>query len=95
MKYAKEYVTYKMGADASDNIARMKYFCENKYDAVIHMKSTFCTPEIGVMPILEKMSEEYKIPIIFFSFDAQTSTTGIQTRLEALLDMIEMRKKYE
>lgn len=95
MKYAKEYVTYKMGADASDNIARMKYFCENKYDAVIHMKSTFCTPEIGVMPILEKMSEEYKVPIIFFSFDAQTSTTGIQTRLEALLDMIEMRKKYE
>lgn len=95
LKSTKEYVKYKMGADASDNIARTKYMCKKKYDAIIHIKSTFCTPEIGAMPIIEKICEEYKVPILFFSFDSQTSTTGLQTRLEALMDMIEMRKKDE
>lgn len=95
LKTAREYVRYKMGADASDNIARTKYMCKNGYDAIIHIKSTFCTPEIGAMPIIEKICEEYKVPILFFSFDSQTSTTGLQTRIEALMDMIEMRKKDE
>lgn len=95
LKYAKEYVKYKMGADASDNIARAKYLCQNGYDGIIHIKSSFCTPEIGIIPILEKISNNYKVPIIFFSFDSNTSKVGIETRLEALIDMIEMRKNNE
>ena len=95
LKYSKEFVKYRMGADASDNIARTKYLCENKYDAIIHIKSTFCTPEIGAIHIIEKICNEYKVPILFFSFDSQDSKTGFYTRVEALLDMIEMRKKNE
>lgn len=95
LKFAKEYVKYKMGADASDNIARTKYLCENGYDAIIHIKSTFCTPEIGAMPVIEKICEKYKIPVLFLSFDSQTNKVGLNTRIEALLDMIEMRKKDE
>jgi len=96
-KYLKEqnYVKYKMGADASDNIARTVYLCKNKYDGIIHIKSSFCTPEIGAMPIINKIAESYKVPIVFFSFGDVTHKTGIETRLEALIDMIEMRKKNE
>lgn len=95
LKYSKEYVKYKMGADASDNIARTKYMCENNYDAIIHIKSTFCTTEIGAMPIIEKICNNYKVPILFLSFDSQTSKIGINTRIEALMDMIEMRNKCD
>lgn len=93
LKKTKEYITYKMGADAADNIARCKYLCQKKYDGIIHMKSSFCTPEIGAMPILNKICKEYDVPIIYFSFDAATSEVGIKTRIEAFCDMIEMRKK--
>lgn len=95
LKNTKEYIKYKMGADASDNIARTKYLCENKYDGIIHIKSSFCTPEIGAMPIINKICKEYDVPVIFFSFDANTSEVGIKTRLEAFKDMIEMRKNNE
>lgn len=95
LRYAKKYIRYKMGADASDNIGRTKYLCEHGYDGIIHIKSSFCTPEIGAMPIINKICKEYRIPIIFFSFDAATSEVGIKTRLEAFYDMIEMRKKRE
>ncbi|MBE6138758.1 MAG: hypothetical protein E7173_03340 [Firmicutes bacterium] len=92
LKKAKNYIKYKMGADASDNIARTLLMCEEKYDGIIHIKSSFCTPEIGAMPIINKICNEYDIPVIFFSFDSNTSEVGIKTRLEAFHDMIEMRR---
>ena len=84
-----------MGADAADNIGRAKYLCENGYDGIIHIKSSFCTPEIGAMPIINKICNEYNVPVIFFSFDSNTSEVGIKTRIEAFYDMIEMRKDNE
>lgn len=95
IRSVREYIKYKMGADASDNIARTKYLCENNYDGIIHIKSSFCTPEIGAMPIINKICKEYNVPVVFFSFDANTSEVGIKTRLEAFKDMIEMRKNNE
>ena len=86
-------VKYNMGADATDNIARTKEMCEEGFDGIIHIKSTFCTPEIGAMPIINKICKEYNVPILFFSFDSNTSETGLKTRLEAFYDMLEMRKK--
>lgn len=93
LKYVKEYIKYQMGADAADNIARTKYLCEEGYDGIIHIKSAFCTPEIGAMPIINKIANEYEVPVLFFSFDANTSETGVKTRLEAFYDMLEMRKR--
>ena len=93
LKYASEYFNYSLGADASDNIARCKYLCENNYDGIIHIKSSFCTPEIGAMPIINKIADYYQKPVLFFSFDAATSETGVITRLEAFYDMLEMRKE--
>ncbi len=92
LKYVREYIKYKMGADAADNIARTKYLCEAGYDGIIHIKSSFCTPEIGAMPIINKIASKYEVPVLFFSFDSNTSETGIKTRLEAFYDMLEMRK---
>ena len=91
-KYGK-YVKYRMGADATDNIIRAVDMCNEKFDGIIHIKSSFCTPEISSMAIINKVCKEYDIPVMFFSFDSNTSRVGLRTRLEAFNDMIEMRKK--
>lgn len=85
-------IKYKMGADAVDNIYHTKYFCKKKYDGIVHIKSSFCTPEIGAMPIINKIAKENDVPVIFFSFDTNTSKVGMKTRIEAFVDMLEMRK---
>ena len=92
-KYLKNLknVKYKMGADAMDNIYHTKYFIDNNYDGIIHIKSSFCTPEIGSMGIINKMCKENDMPVLFFSFDSNTSKVGLETRLEAFIDMLEMR----
>ena len=96
-KYLKELkdIKYRMGADALDNIYHTHYLINNKYDGIIHIKSSFCTPEIGSMGIINKICEENNMPVIFLSMDTNTSKVGFETRIEAFLDMIEMRLKNE
>lgn len=88
-----DYAKYDMGATAMYSIDKALEFAKKKYDGIIHVKSFGCTPEVDAMPVLQNISNDYKIPILYFSFDSQTSETGIQTRLEAFYDMIVMRKE--
>lgn len=96
-KYLKELnnIKYKMGADAMDNIYYTKWLIDNNYDGIIHIKSSFCTPEIGSMSVINKLCEENNMPVLFLSMDANTSNVGFETRVEAFIDMIEMRKNNE
>lgn len=87
-----EYVKYDMGPTSSFNIAAAKRYAEEGFDGVVHMKAAGCTPEIDVMPVLQRLSRDYKMPVLFLTFDSQTSDTGLMTRLEAFYDMISMRK---
>ncbi len=93
MKKIKQYVHYPLGADAADNVARTLELCQKKYDGIIHIKSSFCTPEIGVMPIIDRIAKEYGVPILYFSFDSETSEVGMQTRIEAFYDLMERKRK--
>ncbi len=89
----KNYAKYDMGATSMYTIKKALDYAKDNFDGIIHVKSFGCTPEIDTMPVLERISEDYKIPIIYFSFDTQTSDVGINTRIEAFYDMIMMRKE--
>ena len=93
LKYMKKYMKYTIGADGLDNIYRAKKLIDEGYDGLIHIKPFGCTPEVGAIPIIKKVCLDYKMPIIFFSFDTQTSEEGIKTRLEAFYDMLKMKKE--
>ncbi len=92
-KEIKNYVKYYMGATSMATVYKTLEWAKAGFDGIVHVKSFGCTPEIDAMPVLQKISNDYKIPILYFSFDSQTSETGIQTRLEAFYDMIMMRKE--
>lgn len=87
-----EYVKYDMGPTSSLTVAAAKSYAEQGFDGIVHLKSSGCTPEIDCMPILQRISHDYHIPVLFLSFDSQTSDTGLDTRIEAFYDMIAMRK---
>lgn len=89
----KDLCTYEMGPTSTANIWRAKYYAEQGFDGLIHIKSANCTPEIDVMPVLQNISRQYQIPALFLTFDSQTSDVGLMTRLEAFYDMIEMKKR--
>lgn len=93
LKRSKNYIKYRLGADATESVSITLELAKKHYDGIIHIKSFGCTPEINAMPILSKISNEYKIPVIYFSFDSQDSEVGVNTRLEAFYDMIQNKNK--
>ena len=89
----KKYAKYKLGADGLDNVYRTLWLKKHKFDGIIHTKPSGCTPEIGAIPIIMKITNDNKIPIIFLSFDEQTSNEGIKTRIEAFYDLMSAKKE--
>jgi len=95
IKKSEKYVKYDIGATGVFTVNAALEMVKDKYDGIIHVKSFGCTPEIDTMMILQNISSDKKIPILYFSFDSQTSETGIKTRLEAFNDMIVMRSEHK
>lgn len=92
LRKTKKYCKYSLGADGLDNVYRTIKLIEKKYDGIIHIKPFGCTPEIGAIPIIQKITSSNNIPIIFLSFDTETSSEGIKTRLEAFYDLLKARR---
>lgn len=88
-----DYCKYEMGPTSTANIWCAKDYASKGFDGLVHIKSAGCTPEIDIMPVLQNISADYKIPVLYLTYDSQTSDTGLDTRLEAFYDMISMRKK--
>ena len=95
LKKGKEYIKFHLGADATESVVLTLELAKKDFDGIIHIKSFGCTPEINAMTILEKISNEYDIPILYFSFDSSNSDVGIDTRLEAFYDMLYQKKQYK
>lgn len=89
------YLQYPVGANGIDSVAWLRDYAQRGFDGVIHVKSFGCTPELNAMPALTRLSRDMGIPLIHLSFDTQTSETGLETRLEAFCDMLEMRRNEE
>ena len=92
LRQVQNYVRYDIGATGVDTINTALALSKKGYDGLIHVKSFGCMPEIDAMTVLQNVSHDYKIPVLYFTFDTQTSETGIKTRLEAFQDMMLMRK---
>ena len=89
---ADKYIEFALGADGTESVAHTIELLEEGYDGIIHIKPFGCTPEINAMPILQKISNESNIPVMYLTFDLQTTKTGIETRIEAFIDMLAMKK---
>ena len=93
LKKSKKYINYELGADGTTSVAHAIELADSGFDGIIHIKPFGCTPEENAVPILQKISIDKNIPIMYLTFDTQNSDTGLDTRLEDFYDMLCMKKK--
>lgn len=93
LKKSKKYIKYRLGADGTESVYHALKHCKMGIDGIIHIKSYGCIPELNAIPILNKISEEYKVPILYLSFDGENNVANIDTKLEAFYDMINAQKR--
>ena len=82
------YLKSTVGGHGRDAIYEMLHYIKEDFDGVIHLLPAFCMPEITVRPILEKIHQESRIPFLSLSLDEQVAEAGINTRLEAFVDVV-------
>ena len=82
------YLRSTVGGHGRDAIYEMLHYIKEDFDGVIHLLPFGCMPEITVRPILEKIHQESGIPFLSLSLDEQTAEAGIDTRLEAFIDVV-------
>ena len=88
-----DYVRYDMGPTSTITLAAAKKYADDGFDGLIHAKCAGCTPEIDCIAVLRRISEDSRIPILYLTYDTETSDTGLMTRLEAFYDMLYMKKE--
>lgn len=65
---------------------------EDGYDGVIQLAPFTCTPEVVAQNVLPKLRRNLDIPVLTFILDEQTDRTGVVTRLEAFVDLLQRRR---
>jgi predicted nucleotide-binding protein (sugar kinase/HSP70/actin superfamily) len=90
---AYNYLKDSPGGEAVKTVAEAVQFAKQKVDGIVHIYPFTCMPENIALAALEKISEDYNIPLLSMSFDEHTSRTGFLTRLEAFVDLIKRRKR--
>ncbi|MBN1288616.1 MAG: CoA protein activase [Actinobacteria bacterium] len=92
-KIAKPYVPYVLGGEEHQTITGTIDASRKGYDGVIHLYPFTCMPENICRSILPKLESKYDMPLLNLCLDEHASPTGIETRLEAFVDLLKQRRK--
>lgn len=82
-----------IGGHGTNSIGETVLYAKHGYDGVIQLAPFSCIPEIVARSILPRVSQELDIPVLTFFLDEQTSKAGVETRLEAFIDLLEKRRE--
>ena len=88
---AMDYIKNEIGGHGRETIGSIIDFAQQGYDGIIHVMPFTCMPEIIAMSIIPEVTNIYDIPVMSVIVDEMTGEAGINTRLEAFVDMIKRR----
>lgn len=90
---AEPYLAQKIGGHGQNSIGDVIRYAGLGYDGVVQLAPFSCIPEIVAKSLMPYISKEYGIPVLTLFIDEQTGPTGVQTRLEAFVDLMEQRRE--
>jgi predicted nucleotide-binding protein (sugar kinase/HSP70/actin superfamily) len=73
--------------------AGMHYLARSEVSGIIHISNFACGPDAMVNKLLELEAKKYPLPFLTVTLDEHTGLAGIQTRLEAFVDMVLWRRQ--
>jgi len=92
--HAKPFLPHFVGGHGQETVGAAVKFAKEGFDGIIQIFPLSCMPEIVAASVLPKVQEAYKVPIMTLIVDEHTGHTGMQTRLEAFVDLLE-RANFE
>lgn len=87
---AMPYLKRDVGGDGWETVGE-RVIASKHYDGIVHLAPFTCMPEGTAQNIMPSMKE--CLPVLPIYCDEQTSKAGVQTRLEAFIDMLRIKKR--
>jgi predicted nucleotide-binding protein (sugar kinase/HSP70/actin superfamily) len=91
---ARRYLRGGVGGHGVYTVADTLDYASQNYDGVVHVAPYGCMPETTVRPILTQIARDTDMPVLSLTFDEHTNRQGLQTRLEAFIDLLRMRREH-
>jgi len=91
-RLAMPYLAQKVGGHGQNSVGDIIRYARMGYNGVVQLAPFSCIPEIVAKSLVPRLSREYEIPVLTLFIDEQTGATGVQTRLEAFVDLMEQRR---
>ncbi len=92
-KIAKPFLPEMVGGHGQQSVGDVVSFSQQGYDGVIQLAPFTCIPEIVAKSLMPYLSKRMNIPVLTLFIDEQTGQAGVETRVEAFIDMIQQRQK--
>ena len=84
------YLKRDIGGDGWESVGE-KVLHSGEYDGLVHLAPFTCMPEIVAQNIMPKTKEN--IPVLTIICDEQIAKTGMLTRLEAFVDLLDRKRR--
>lgn len=82
-----------IGGHGVNTIGNAELMSRKGFDGVIQIYPFTCMPEIIAQTAFSEIEKKYGVPIMTLIVDEMTGEAGYITRLEAFVDMLEMRRE--
>ncbi len=90
---AKPYLGHVVGGHGINSVGETVLYGQQGFDGVVQLAPFTCIPEIVARSILPRVTDDHDIPVLTINIDEQTGEQGVQTRLEAFLDLLSEKKR--
>jgi predicted nucleotide-binding protein (sugar kinase/HSP70/actin superfamily) len=94
VRAAYPYLAEEVGGHGQESVGETVLAREEGCDGVVHVFPFTCMPEIVAQNILVKVSEDLDMPLLTVIVSEQSGEAGLQTRVEAFLDILEERRRF-
>lgn len=90
---ASRYLARDIGGFALPSVKEAVTFVREGIDGLIHLAPFNCSPEIVAISVLPRLARDHDVPLLALSFDEHSGEAGLNTRLEAFVDLLERRAR--
>lgn len=91
--YASPFLNHFVGGHGMESIGAGVALAKEGYDGIVQVAPLTCMPEIVAHNIFPQVSEKCGIPVLNFYVDEQTGEAGLNTRLEAFIELLSARRR--
>jgi predicted nucleotide-binding protein (sugar kinase/HSP70/actin superfamily) len=87
------YWRYCVGGEDQNSVGHLLLAAQRGFDGVIHIHPFGCMPGTVVQPTMSRAARDTGIAYLALSLDEHSSETGILTRLEAFVSLLEKKRR--